>query len=186
MIIEAARPVRVSEDCSGGIESCFRCRPGFRNLPDSYLFAEEGRLHCYAELPDPPLLAISGVLLIFGSVLLHKSARAGVFSGLGDDPNPPPSSFDPSRSNRAAFMRTHLAKKFWGSSILAAQGWDSMERLSRRIRSTDPDASGKAKAVANEMKTASQAASEIALAYDRPWVENRMRKTKIAFLPEGA
>jgi hypothetical protein len=82
-------------------------------------------------------------------------------------------------------LRTHIAKKFWGATVLAAQAGDSMRKLSSRIRSDNPDAAGQAAAIANILRDASSEAVRLALKYDEPWVRNRMKKTNIDFEPEA-
>jgi hypothetical protein len=130
-----------------------------------------------------PILLLGGIALGVGVILSRHGGLS--FIGLGDEATVAASSFDPERSNRAAFLRTHIAKKFWGATVLAAQAGDSMRKLSSRIRSDNPDAAGQAAAIANILRDASSEAVRLALKYDEPWVRNRMKKTNIDFEPEA-
>ena len=174
MTRETSRPVRVSEDCSGGIETCFRCEPG------SYLWTEGGEMFCVTDAPDTKPAFLLGALLLGAGVVLSRRRASSGLGWLGDDPTPP-SSFDPSRSNRAAYLRTHIAKKFWGATVLASQAAISMDKLAMRVRSSNPEAAGEATAISRMLQENVAAAGSLARKYDEPWVMNRLPRSGIKF-----
>ena len=91
----------------------------------------------------------------------------------------PASSYDPARSNKAAYARTHLAKRFWGATVLSSQAAMSMDKLAARIRSSDPSAAAQAKSVASAMRSSASESGKLALNYDEGWVRNRMGRSGI-------
>lgn len=126
-----------------------------------------------------PTLLLGSILLGTGLVLSRRSD--GSLGSLGDEVPAIPSSFDPSRSNRAAYLRTHAAKKFWGATILTAQAAVSMDKFAARIRSANPEAAGEAAGMSREFREAATRAGSFALKYDEPWVRNRMKRSGINF-----
>jgi len=122
------------------------------------------------------------VPLIMGSAFLATALywawyrqKTGLY-GLGDDPLTPPQGgdYDPRKANQAAFWRTHVAKKFWGSTVLAMQGSASLTKLSQRIRTHSPVASEEAEEIALKLWEIHQRALTKALKYNEQWVRLRM------------
>lgn len=175
MIIETGTPRLRSQDCTGSTEECFVC-----DDPRSYVWAESGQLYCLAEVPDRPSTLTA---LLFGSLLLGAGialSRRNItyLSGLGDEaasPAPVPS-FDPSRSNRDAYIRTHTAKKFWGTSVLMSQGAESMRKLALRIRKSDTKTADDATRLSVYLDKVATESLEVAKEKDPVWVQHHMRR----------
>lgn len=147
--------------------------------------------------------ALLGGLLLGTSVVIARRHEGSGFGWLGEDdaaptiaprvsarvqrptvapvaPPRPASSYDPARSNKAAYARTHLAKRFWGATVLSSQAAMSMDKLAARIRSSDPSAAAQAKSVASAMRSSASESGKLALNYDEAWVRNRMGRSGIS------
>lgn len=74
------------------------------------------------------------------------------------------------KSAKERVQRRYLAKKFWGSAVLAAQSAASMSILSTRTNWFSKQASDEAKALAEEATQLSNRASTLANKYDQEWV----------------
>lgn len=112
-----------------------------------------------------PALIIGGAALLAGITLSRRSVSGGLY-GLGDEPR------------RDAFLRTHIAKKFWGTSVLMSQGAESMRKLSARVRSTDTAAADDADRLSKYLDQSSKQAIEAAQEYDSSWVSRRMARVQ--------
>lgn len=125
---------------------------------------------------NAPALILGGIFLGTGYSLSRR--RNTYLSGLGDEaasPAPVPS-FDPSRSNRDAYIRTHTAKKFWGTSVLMSQGAESMRKLALRIRKSDTQAADDATRLSVYLDKVAQESLEVAKEKDPVWVQHHMRR----------
>ena len=114
-------------------------------------------------------------------------ARSGSgMNGLGDDPLAPPAGgdYDPRKADKAAFLRTHLAKKFWGSTVLAAQSSTSMRKLSHRIRKFSTTAADDALRVADDAWKLHVSTLSLAQKYNADWVKAHATKTDTRILEE--
>jgi hypothetical protein len=107
--------------------------------------------------------------------------------GLGDDPFTPPAGgdYDPRKADKSAFLRTHIAKKFWGSTVLAAQGSVSLEKLNKRIRKYSPTAADEANAISHKLWNIHSESLALAKKYNEPWVAHRMQSAGFPSLTEG-
>jgi hypothetical protein len=122
-------------------------------------------------------------MVIFGGIALGAGLwlsrqSSGSIGWLGDDPAPS-SSFDPSRSTKSAYQRTHIAKKFWGAAVLMSQTSESMGKLATRIRKSDPEAADDASRLAVWSLKSAKSALDMAKQYDPSWTEYRSNKAKL-------
>lgn len=115
---------------------------------------------------------IFGTALMAVAVVWSRGEANGALSGLGDDPSPPAS---PSGSNKSEYLRTHIAKKFWGTAVLGAQASESLTKLSGRVRSFSPEASQTAAELAGQMHDIHMRALATAQKYNEPWVRLRIQ-----------
>jgi len=122
--------------------------------------------------------------LALAAYLSWSGSKSGELFGLGDDPLVPPAGgdYDPRKAGRDAFLRAHLAKKFWGSTVLAAQSSLSMRKLSGRIRKYSSTAADDARAIADEAFKLHLDSLKLAEKYNPEWVKVRMEKSGNAFL----
>lgn len=129
------------------------------------------------ELAVPPefYLLASGALL--AAAIVWSRSNGGGLSGLGDDPfTPPPGGdYDPRKAGRSAFLRTHIAKKFWGSTVLAAQGSQSLSKMGKRIRQYSPTAASEADSLALKLWDIHSETLALANKYNEPWVALHMK-----------
>lgn len=114
---------------------------------------------------------IFGTLFIVGGVMLSNRKGHGSFSGLGaDEPTPETPRRLHARESKERVQRRYLAKKFWGTSVLAAQSSASMALLSRRTNWFSAEASREASALSERMAKLANEASSLANKYDKEWV----------------
>jgi len=123
--------------------------------------------------------------LALAAYLSWSGSKSGELFGLGDDPLVPPAGgdYDPRKAGRDAFLRAHLAKKFWGSTVLAAQSSTSLNKLSKRIRKYSPEAADEALKAADEAWKLHFTTLKLAQKYNPEWVKLRSEKSGQTLLP---
>ena len=77
-------------------------------------------------------------------------------------------------ARRAEYIRTHIAKKYWGAAVVGEQEADSLVRLARRTKEFDPAMAESAMNLSARFSTLGQEAAALARQNDAPWVENRV------------
>jgi hypothetical protein len=91
--------------------------------------------------------------------------------------------YDPRKAGRNAFLRTHLAKKFWGSTVLAAQSSVSLNKLSKRIRKYSAPAADDAARAADEAWKLHASTLALARKYNAEWVKAHAEQRGQQLLP---
>ena len=77
-------------------------------------------------------------------------------------------------ARRAEYIRTHIAKKYWGAAVVGEQESDSLQRLARRTKEFDPAMADSATNLAARFATLAKKAEALARQNDAPWVDNRV------------
>jgi hypothetical protein len=119
------------------------------------------------------------------SLVAQCMKRYGRLDGLGDDPLAPAADQDPRKADKISFLRTHLAKKYWGSTVLAAQSSTSLRKLSQRIRKYSSSAADDALRAADDAWKLHVNTLALAQKYDADWVKTHAGRTDQKLLAHG-
>lgn len=80
--------------------------------------------------------------------------------------------------------KRYVAKKFWGTTVLTGEAWDSMRKTA--ARSADPKIRSKAMELSNRLSAISREALQVAEEYDPKWIAWKQRSNDAERVREEA